>query len=223
MSNKNKDKTPDELRAPLLKATLTHVPFDGWSKKSTDQAAIDIGVDKGIVDLAFPHGSIDMITLHAKNCDDQMIEAIDKINMEKLKIREKITALVKIRIQVELPHKEAAHRTISFLGLPKNHFASLKILYRTVDLMWKSISDPSTDFNFYTKRMTLAAVYTSSFLYWLNDDSQDDKNTSEYKDTWAFLDRRIENVMQFEKTKAKCKKLKFPDIWRELGIKRYGR
>ncbi len=218
MVKKNKDKTADELRQPLLKAALVHVPFDGWSKKTKQQAANDLGIDKGIVDLAFPHGSIEMIELYAKNCDDQMLDAIKKIDIDALKIREKITELVKLRIKAEIDHKEAAQRTISYLSLPKNHFASLKILYRSVDLMWKAISDTSTDFNFYTKRMTLAAVYSSCFLYWLNDD------TDNYQDTWAFLDRRIENVMQFEKVKAKCrnKDFKFPNIWRELGIKRFG-
>ncbi|MBT5187742.1 MAG: COQ9 family protein [Kordiimonadaceae bacterium] len=217
-AKKNKDKTPDELRDSLLSAALNHVAFDGWSAKTHVQAAKDIGVDKGIVTLAFPNGSIDMIDLHAQNCDQQMLEDAEKIGLGALKIREKITQLVKLRIIAENATKEATHRTIPFLALPKNHFASLKILYRSVDLMWKAISDSSTDFNFYTKRMTLAGVYSSTFLFWMSDETEDSV------DTWAFLDRRIENVMQIEKAKAKYRNKDFniPNIWRELGKKRYG-
>ena len=218
MNNKNTEKTPDELRDSLLQAALEHVAFDGWSTVTLKRTADDIGVDIGIVDLAFPGGVTEMIDLHAQNCDLEMLAQAAKINIDKLKIREKITQLVKLRIETEVTYKEAAHRTISYLGLPQNHFKSLGFLYRTVDLMWKAISDPSTDFNFYTKRMTLGGVYTSTFLYWLGDESENSE------DTWDFLDRRIENVMQIEKLKAKYrnKGFKLPNIWRELGKKRYG-
>ena len=218
MINNNNDKTPDEFRDSLLEAALNHVAFDGWSKATITAAAKDIGIDIGMVSLAFPDGHIGMINLHAQNCDQVMLGRAKKMKLNSLKIREKITGLVKLRIEAELPHKEVAHRTIPFLALPNNHFSSLKIMYSTVDLMWKTISDPSTDFNYYTKRMTLAAVYSSTFLYWLNDTSE------ENIETWNFLDRRIENVMQIEKIKAKCrgKNINVSDIWRKMGKMRYG-
>jgi ubiquinone biosynthesis protein COQ9 len=218
MSKQKTEKTPDEARDSLLAAALDHVAFDGWSQKSLSQAAEDVGVEPGIVDLAFPDGAVGMIDLHAQHCDIEMVKKASKTNIDKLKIREKITQLVKLRIETEFPYKEAAHRTVSFLALPQNHLASLRILYRTVDLIWKTIGDPSTDFNFYTKRMTLSGVYTSTFLFWLGDESED------AQDTWAFLDRRIENVMQIEKVKAKVRKkdIDLSKIWRELGKRRYG-
>jgi ubiquinone biosynthesis protein COQ9 len=218
MSKEKNEKTPDDYRESLLEAVMPHVAFDGWSKKSLTFAANDIGIDPGIVNLAFPNGAIDMIDLYAQQCDLKMLDVIKDSDFEKLKIREKITKLVRIRIEVEQENKEACNRTVPFLALPQNYFSGLKILYRTVDRMWKAISDTSTDFNYYTKRMTLSAVYSSSFLYWLGDNSEDNH------ETWAFLDRRIENVMQFEKVKAKYrdKKPDFAGIWRSLGKKRYG-
>lgn len=218
MNKKNSDKTPDEYRDSLLQSALNHVAFDGWSEKTLNQAAKETGISRGIVDLAFPNGVTDMIDLHAQQCDKAMLVQASKIELDSLKIREKITTLVKFRLLSEQPHKEAVRRTVAFLALPGNYFTSIRILYRTVDLMWKAISDTSTDFNFYTKRMTLSAVYSSTFLYWLGDESENNA------DTWDFLDRRIENVMQFEKLKAKCRnnKPKFPNILRVLGKKRYG-
>ncbi|MDG1995612.1 MAG: COQ9 family protein [Emcibacteraceae bacterium] len=218
MENKETDKTPDELRESLLQAALTHVAFDGWSNTTLQRAAEDNDVDEGIVDLAFPKGATEMIDLYAQQCDIAMIEAVKDPKFEKLKIREKITMLVRRRIEIETEHKEASNRTVPFLALPKHHMTGITILYRSVDLMWKAIGDKSTDFNYYTKRMTLSAVYSSTFLYWLGDESEN------ALDTWEFLDRRIENVMQFEKVKAEYKDKK-PDltgIWRNLGKKRYG-
>ncbi|MCC3861428.1 COQ9 family protein [Pseudemcibacter aquimaris] len=218
MTKKNENMTPDDYRDSLLDAIMTHVAFDGWSDKAMKQAAEDIGIDPGIVDLAFPDGAMGMLDLCAQRCDLAMLEIIKDAEFHDQKIREKITALVRARIEIETPHKEAANRAAPFVALPQNHYRALKILYRTVDLMWKAIGDQSTDFNYYTKRMTLSAVYSSTFLYWLNDESED------HQQTWEFLDRRIENVMQFEKFKFQNKD-KLPDlakVWRKLGEKRYG-
>jgi ubiquinone biosynthesis protein COQ9 len=44
--------------------------------------------------------------------------------------------------------------------------------------------------------MTLGAVYASTLLVWLDDDSEG------WIETAAFLDRRIDDVMKIEKWKA---------------------
>lgn len=213
MSKKKQTDIPDELRAPLLKAALLHAAFEGWGDKCLKLAADDIGVEYGLARLAFPGGATDMVGLLAQNCDREMQ---DRYAGADLKIREKITQLVRLRIEAEIPHRETARRGATFLALPQHQAAGLKMLYRTVDLMWKTIGDSSTDFNFYTKRLTLSAVYSATFLYWMNDSSEN------YRDTWSFLDRRIENVMTFEKAKARIKKLKIPDIWHTISKMRYG-
>ena len=209
---------PDELRGPLLQAALPHVPFDGWTDKAMASAAEDLDVNPGLAHLAFPGGPGDMIELLAGEQDQKMVAACTEGTLAPLKIREKITLLVRSRIEAEQEIREATRRAATFLALPINSALGLKILYHTVDLMWKTIHDPSTDFNFYTKRMTLSAVYSTTLLYWLNDES------AEYAETWAFLDRRIENVMQFEKGKAQMRKLtaKMPDLWRMAGKMKYG-
>ncbi|MBL4802920.1 MAG: COQ9 family protein [Emcibacter sp.] len=212
---------PDELRIPLLEAALPHVPFDGWSDRTLTHAAKDLDIDPGLGKLAFPGGASDMIDLLASQQDQKMRDACSEKTMAALKIREKITRLVRTRIEAEEDIREATRRAVTYLALPSHGATGLKILYRTVDAMWKTIHDPSTDFNFYTKRMTLSAVYTSTLLYWLNDESED------YKETWDFLDRRINNVMQFEKSKARIKEqaanmtANCPDIWKKISNFRY--
>lgn len=211
---------PDKLRDPLLVAALQHVPFDGWSDKILIVAAQDLGLDPGIAKLAFPGGAGDMIALLAAQQDQKMVDACTDKILRALKIREKITLLVRSRIEAEGDIREAARCAVTWLAVPPRSALGLKLLYQTVDLMWKTIHDPSTDFNFYTKRLTLSAVYSTTFLYWLNDESED------HRDTWDFLDRRITNVMQFEKTKARLKDraAKLSDFWpkfcKEIGTAR---
>ncbi|PHZ84909.1 COQ9 family protein [Paremcibacter congregatus] len=212
---------PDDWRAPLLVAALPHVPFDGWSDQTLTRAAEEIGLNPGIAKLAFPSGAIDMIDLMAQQRDQMMVEACPPEKLAQMKIREKITFLVRTRIEAEDPLRDAARAAVAYLALPTHSAQGLKMMYRTVDLMWKTTGDPSTDFNYYTKRLTLSGVYSTTLLYWLNDDSAD------RQDTWAFLDRRIENVIQFEKGKARARKLseRLPDItssfWKNVSRLRY--
>lgn len=219
---KAKNNPPDDIadnwREPLLRAALDHVPFEGWTPRLLRLAARDLGLEPGLAQLAFPGGVNEMIDLLAQIQDRKMQDSCPEDMLATLKIREKITRLVRRRIEVEADIREVTRSSATWLALPINSALGLKILYRTVDLMWKTIHDPSTDFNYYSKRLTLGTVYGSVLLYWLNDESED------YADTWAFLDRRIENVMQFEKGKAQFRKLtaKLPDFWRMAGKMRYG-
>ncbi|HKB96262.1 MAG TPA: COQ9 family protein, partial [Rhizomicrobium sp.] len=119
--------------------------------------------------------------------------------LKAMKIRERIAAAVKTRLAILKPHKEAARRAAALLSLPMHAALGAKLMYRTVDAMWHAAGDTSTDFNFYTKRGILAGVYGSTAMRWFNDSSEDEKPTDE------FLAARIDNVMQFEKFKAKAK------------------
>ena len=207
-SQKSPSELPDNFRELLLAAAVSHVPFEGWSMKALHYGADDLNIPHDICDVYFKDGANELIDSYAKYCDEQMALAAQKMDLTSLKIRDKIIFLVRSRLESESSHIEAARRGISFLALPCNHSLALSILYRTVDKMWRLTNDPSTDYNFYTKRMTLSAVYSSVFLFWINDDSED------FEETWKFLDRRIENIMQFEKGKRAVIKMaeKLPDF-----------
>ena len=54
--------------------------------------------------------------------------------------------------------------------------------------MWCATGQKDTDLSFYTKRATLAAVYSATLLAWMADTGSDMKTTE------AFLDRRLRDV-----------------------------
>ena len=213
---------PDRLEATrmkILEAALPNVAFDGWTPRLLAEAAEAAGVSHGEMRLAFPGGVPDLADFFLEDGDRRMEEALAAEDVGALKIRERITLAVRTRIEVDLHHREAMRRAVTLFALPTSGTRGAHSLYRTVDAIWRAIGDTSTDFNFYTKRATLAGVFSSVTLYWFSDDSEN------YRRTWAFLDRRIEDVMRFERVKAGVKGIasKLPDPISLLGRLRYGR
>ncbi len=189
----------DPVRRDLLAAALTHIPFDGWTSISLGKAARDIHVDAGTVGMAFPGGGTDLLDFFARDADSRMLGRVAELGVMEMRMRDRIRTVVRARIDVIADYKEAERRALSLVAFPQHAALGLKALSRTVDLMWRAAGDTSTDFAFYTKRATLAAVYSSTLVHWVGDMSEDSA------DTWAFLDRRIENVMAVEKAKLKVR------------------
>ena len=188
-------------RAKILDDALPHVPFEGWAARTLRLAAEDAGLDPSVAELAFPGGPVDVIEYWSTVADVAMRVAYEQADTDAMRLREKITFLVHARIEAVADHREAVRRAITHMSRPPYARRGARALYRTVDDMWYAAGDRSTDFSFYTKRATLAGVLSSTVLFWLDDRSE---GTAE---TWAFLDRRIANVMQIPKCRAAVRDL----------------
>ena len=186
----------EQLRRRLALAVGENAVFDGWSRKAVDSAAGQLGIDPVQARLAMPKSQSGMIDLYIQEVDRALEAWFTPKRLQDKKIREKIRALVWKRLEIMGPAREEVRRGLAILAMPQNIPLALRISWRTADLMWRIAGDTSTDFNHYTKRMTLGAVYASTLLAWLDDRSEG------WKDTAAFLDRRIDDVMRFEKLKA---------------------
>jgi ubiquinone biosynthesis protein COQ9 len=211
------DPTLDEVRAYLAPLLPAHAAFDGWSAEAVTLAAGQAGVDPDIARLAFKDGALQMIDAWFRSVDHRMAEQLPAERLAAMKIRERITALVWARIEIVAPDREALRRAFAVLAMPQNAARAARMGWRAADLMWQLAGDKATDFNHYTKRMTLGAVYGSTVLALLDDDSAD------LSDTRAFLDRRIENVMRFERFKAdiRSRAEHRPSLSRFIGRLRY--
>ena len=198
-SQKSAPRSDEEMREAVLAASLPHAAFDGFTDSLLQKAGAEAGVSKADLARLFENGPVSLIEFYSGWADAEMEKRLAAADLKTMKIRERIAAAVKTRLAVLKPHKEAARRAAALLSLPMHAALGAKLLYRTVDAMWRAASDTSTDFNFYTKRGILAGVYGSTAMRWFNDTSEDEKPTED------FLAARIENVMQFEKFKAKAK------------------
>src|SRR6056297_2468667 len=179
----------------LLDATVMHVPFDGWSETAFKAAIEDTGVDPTVARGLYPRGAIDLAAAFHRKGDDLMIAAYGKEDTDTLRFREKVALMVRLRLEA-VEDKEAVRRGATLFALPMHAAEGSKLIWGTADRIWTALGDTSRDINWYTKRATLSGVYASTVLYWLGDASEDMVATR------AFLDRRIDDVMQIEKVKA---------------------
>jgi ubiquinone biosynthesis protein COQ9 len=180
----------DRTRETLMLAALVHVPFDGWSDAAIRAGAADAGLSPAEALNAFPGGPAEALGLFSDWADREMLAGLEKIDLGALKMRDRVAAGVRLRLEVLAPHKEAVRRGLSLLALPPHAGLGLKSLHRTVDAIWTMAGDRSTDYNYYTKRLLLAGVLSSTTLFWLNDRSEG------HRATWAFLERRIDEVLK---------------------------
>jgi len=194
----------EQLRRSLALAVGENAVFDGWTCAAVDSAARQLGLDPVQARLAMPKTKSGLIDAYIQEVD-RALEAWAQQHVAGMKIRDKIRGLVWQRLHIMAPARESVRTALAFLAMPQNLPLGAHIGWRSTDLMWRLAGDSSTDFNHYTKRLTLGAVYGSTLLVWLDDQSEG------WIDTGAFLDRRIEDVMRFEKVKAE---------WRGSGERR---
>src|SRR5258708_37146830 len=188
-----------QVREGLGDAVAAEAAFDGWTRTALAAASRQLALPAGEADRLFPGGPVQVLSHLSERSDRRTVEDMEKEGVAGLKIRDRIKQAVRIRLERHVGEREAVRRALALLSLPFNAPLALRLLYKTVDAMWYAAGDTSTDFNFYTKRATLAGVYSSTLLYWLNDRSPGGEAT------WGFLDRRIDDVMKIEKLKSRVK------------------
>lgn len=188
-----------DLRDALLDAALIHVAFDGWSPATFAAACADADVDPAHATSLFPRGAVDLALAYHARGDAEMVARIKRDSLDGLRFRDRIAAAVRYRLEA-VEDKEAVRRGTTLFALPLYAADGAKAVWGTCDLIWETLGDSSDDFNWYSKRATLAGVYSATVLYWLGDTSED------HAATWAFLDRRIDDVMKIEKVKGAVNK-----------------
>jgi ubiquinone biosynthesis protein COQ9 len=211
------DLTLDEVRATLAPGIAANAAFDGWGDAARDMAAEGAGIYPDIARLAFAGGPVAMIDAWFAHIDAAMHQALPAGTLAAMKVRQRITALVEARLRAMAPEREALRRALAILALPQNVARGARLGWRTVDGIWRAAGDTAVDYNHYTKRTILLGVYGATVTVFLDDDSED------HADTRAFLSRRIDGIMSFEKAKAGFLKRTEhrPSLSRFIGRLRY--
>lgn len=204
------------LRLTLAPAIARAAVFDGWSDAALVSAAEAHGVDPAVARLAFPGAAMDMIAGFVESIDAAMVDHFADSSLASMKIRERIRALVWFRLERLKGLEEAIARALAIQAMPQHAARALKLGWSSADVMWRLAGDTATDYNHYSKRAILAGIYAASLGIYVNDDS------AGKADAAAFLDRRIDGVMRFEKAKAQLfSQREHFDVARFLGRMRY--
>jgi ubiquinone biosynthesis protein COQ9 len=189
------------MKDDLLLKILPEVAAHGWSLAAVQAA----GIEGTTFDTEFPGGIAALVDHFADWADRTALARMAEVELQEFKIRDRIALLVRTRLEVLAPYEEAVRKEAAYLALSGRPNLGPRLVWRTASRLWYAAGDTATDFNYYSKRGLLAGVITATTLCWLADSSP------EKADTWAFLERRIENVMQFGKVMARVKKLADPE------------
>jgi ubiquinone biosynthesis protein COQ9 len=162
-------------------------------------AAADCGVDMAAARAVFPRGGVDMALAYHARGDAAMLRALADHDLSQLRIRDRIALAVRLRLEAA-EDRELVRRGTTLFALPLYAADGARAIWGTADAIWTALGDTATDYNWYTKRATLAGVYSATVLFWLGDESEGAQAT------WAFLDRRIDGVMQIERVKGVMRK-----------------
>src|SRR5215469_1175389 len=178
----------ESQRDALIEAMLPEVPFDGWSRASLRAAARRVAMPAAEALALFADGPADFVACFSRWADRRMLDRLQGLPLDGLRVSERIAAAVNLRLDIVEPSREAVRHALAVLALPHHAPLAMRLLYETVDGIWYAAGDGATDFSFYTKRVTLAAIYAATVLYWLEDRSP------VFADTRTFLDRRLGDV-----------------------------
>ncbi len=188
-------RTTPALKSALLDAILPHVAFDGWSPTAFAAAVREVDIAPALADALCPRGAVDLALAFHERGDAQMVATLQASDLGQMRFRDRIAKAVRLRLEAVAADKEAVRRGTALFALPHLAADGAKAIWGTADAIWTALGDRSDDYNWYSKRATLSGVYGATVLYWLGDDSEG------HAATWAFLDRRIDEVMQVEKAK----------------------
>ena len=175
-------------RDRVIEAILPDVLFDGWSMAALRNAARRCGIDESEAQALFPRGAADLVAAFSRWTDRKMLARLETERLDELSVPARIRVAIHIRLGIVAPWREAVRSSLAVLAMPPHAVMASRLLYETVDGMWYAAGDKATDFSFYTKRATLAALYGAALVYWLDDRSEG------FRDTTAFVDRRLEDL-----------------------------
>ncbi len=185
----------DSAKSRILDAALGHAAFDGWSETTLQAALTDSGTPAALGRALFPRGGVDLAVAYHQRGDETMRTALAAMDLSETRYTARVALAIKLRL--EAVDRELVRRGTALFSLPQHAAEGARLIWGTADAIWTALGDTSRDINWYSKRATLCAVYGATVLFWLGDQSDDSS------ETWAFLERRLANVTQFEKTKAR--------------------
>lgn len=183
----------------LLAETLPIAAYNGWNDRTFATAAEKAGVGLREARMACPNKCLDLARAFHEQGDDLMKGRLQSEDLTQMRFRDRVAFAIRLRLVVIAEHRDATRKAASFFSVPMNARYGAEAIWKTVDQIWNCLGDPSEDINWYTKRLTLAAVYSSTLLYWIGDESEGSE------DTWRFIDRRIDEVMKIEEIKGRVR------------------
>lgn len=185
----------NKIRNKILIEAKPYIIDYGWSKKMFKEVSKHSKYGLDLVLILFPQGYINLLQLYLDDLNLKMTYESKKIDLIRLKLHERIREICFIRFNIMEKEKKIIKKTFVYLLLPNKYKFSLKNIYRSVDQIWYLAGDSSTDFNFYSKRVILASIYSSTMMHFINNDN--------LEETKNIFDKRLKNLSKIPKIKER--------------------
>ena len=178
----------------LMLCTVQQAANMGWSPATLAAACAELGLSPQQAATLYPNGIDDVISRFSRHIDTLMSDSMASQNLQEMRVRDRVQTAILTRLQILSPYRRAV-RNLLTIELARPHRAALatRLMARTVDDIWHAAGDQSTGFSRYSRRATLSLIYGSTVLFWFQDQSPDHSRTT------AFLERRIDGLMQTSK------------------------
>ena len=196
------------FRDHVLLAALPDVAENGWRWASLEKAAQSCDLQDDMHSSLFPNGLVDAVAHFSDYIDRAMLKKLENIPTSSLRSKDKVRAAILARYDILTPYKEATKATLAFWAMPNHVIQGQRVLWRSADRIWTWAGDTATDYNRQTKRALLSSILMGTNMVWIGDDSENNIVTQ------AFLDRRLENIMEFGRTIGTIKKV-VPNLFRQ--------
>ena len=191
---------PDrDARDAALDAILPLVPLYGWQGSAIAEGLRDAGMASEDAEWLFPRGAISAIEAWIDLADRRMEAAGLAADLTGMRTHERVRFLIKARLEAAEPHRDALRAALSLLAMPWNTPIAARSLARSVSVIWYAAGDKSADFSWYTRRATLAAIYSATLAFWLSGRGDG------LEAALDFLDRRLADHARFQKGLARLK------------------
>jgi len=191
---------PDrDARDAALDAILPLVPLYGWQAKAIAEGLRDARMAPEDAEWMFPRGAISAIEAWIDLADRRMEAAGLAADLAGMRTHERVRFLIKARLEAAEPHCDSLRAALSLLALPWNAPIAARSLARSVTAIWYAAGDKSADFSWYTRRATLAGIYSATLAFWLSGRGDG------LEAALGFLDRRLADHARFQKGLARFK------------------
>ena len=169
---KTKNKYLLNKRLKILKFAKIVVAKDGLTSNTFKNISkkYDLNIDE--MNLLFPGGKNDFLYFVLEQLNIDLENYCKKLDLIRLPVHKRIRKILLSKINIMDKEKKFYKKIFLNLLIPKKNFSLPIKLYKSVDQIWFIAGDTSVDFNFYTKRLILAGIYSRVIFFFFNNNNQ---------------------------------------------------
>ncbi len=192
-------KKPNKLlynkRLKILKYAKTIIVDHGLTSNTFKKISDKYDIEITEIEFLFPNGKNNLLEFILEELNKNLEEYCKKIDLIRLPVHKRIRKILLSKIYIMNKEKKFYKKIFLSLLLTNKKFLIPSNLYKSIDQIWFIAGDTSVDFNFYSKRIILAAIYSRVILFFFNNDNQQELEN--------LLDKNLKRVTKIPEFKSK--------------------